>query len=603
MLTRELQSIRSVWPFMRPYAPVMVAMVLLAFLEAIAELLGVSLLIPLLSSVEELAVSPTGGGWLGGFFSQVFGTIEPTRRIPIVAGLILGSILVRSALGYSRAVIGARADAALDHRLRMRLIDQYLHLGMRQAESSEPGKMLNTLDEVVRTTSQAIWVLVDLTIGLGTTAVFLGFLLLLSWKMTLLVALALLLISVVVKLLTRRVESHSRRALEAHQSMAQAGLEVLRGMRTVRIFGREGHELEKFDKVSSGVARTTFAVHRIAALISPTAQVLAGVLLVAVLLTALSSPGNLPAVLVFVFILYRLQPHVLGLDESRNELLMAGPYVEKFVDLLDETKRDEVRSGSVDIAGRRHDIRFERVSFRYAPGEPWALEDVSFEIPHGKKIALVGPSGAGKSTLISLLLRLYDPDAGAIEVGGTPLVDLDLDSWRAQIAVAGQDTYIFNTSIRANITYGCLGVGQDEIEAAARLADAYNFIAAIPTGYDTVVGDSGVRLSGGQRQRISLARAIVRDAGILVLDEAVNALDGISESVIRDSVKNLGRDRTVILIAHRLSTIEMADHVVVLEAGRVREQGPTAELLRNDDLFSRLVQLERLGQAQDSLKD
>ena len=595
MLTRELQSTRKVWPFMRPYAPAMSLTVVLAFLEAMAELLGVSLLIPLLSTVEELAVSPQDGGWLGGFFDRIFSALEPQRRLVLIAGLMFGSIVVRSVLGYLRTTIGARVDTDLDHRLRMLVIDQYLHLGLRRAESSEPGKMLNTLDEVVRTTSNAMWVLVDLVIGLGTAAVFIVFLLLLSWKMTLLVAVALLFISLVVKLLTRRVETYSQRALETHQSMAQAGLEVLRGLRTIRIFGREEFELEEFGRVSHRVAKTTLSLNRIAALISPTAQVLAGVLLVSVLLTALQSPGNLPAVLVFVFILFRLQPHVLGLDESRNELLAAGPYVDKLISLLDEAERDDIRSGEIFLSHHRHDIRFDRVSFRYAPGEPWALREIALEIPHGRKIALVGPSGAGKSTLVSLLLRLYDPDSGTIEVGGTPLTEIDLDSWRSQIAVAGQDTYIFNTSIRANITYGCLEIGEEELEEAARQADAHDFIVAIPTGYETVVGDSGVRLSGGQRQRISLARAVVRRAGILVLDEAVNALDGISESVIRETVRGLGDDRTVILIAHRLSTIEMADHVVVLEAGRIREQGSASELLQNGGLFRRLVELERLG--------
>jgi subfamily B ATP-binding cassette protein MsbA len=595
VLTKELKTIRFLWPFMRPYVPPMTVIVVLSFLEALAELLGISLLIPLLSTVDELAVSPQSGGWLGGILEQIFTPLASSQRITVIATLIFCSILLRSLLGYSRAILGARTDSNLDHDLRMRVIDQYLHLGLREAEGSEPGRMLNTLEEVVSTTSQAMWVLVDLIIGIGTTLVFVGFLLLLSWKLTLLVGVALVLISIVVKLITQRVETRSRRALEAHQQMAQSALETLRGVRTIRTFGQEDFEERGFSRVSQSVARSNFELQKISALISPTAQVLAGMLLVAVLLIALQSPANLPAILVFVFILYRLQPHVLGLDESRNGLLMAGPYVEKFVALLEESRRDEVQSGTVVLTGHQDSIRFDKVSFRYAPEEPWALEDISFEIPQGSTIALVGPSGAGKSTLISLLLRLYDPGSGVIEIDGNPLRRLDLPSWRSLIAVAGQDTFIFNTTIRNNIAYGRLGVTEEEVESAARQADAHQFISAIPTGYDTVVGDMGIRLSGGQRQRISLARAIIRRADILVLDEAVNALDGISEKVIQESVQTQGQGRTVIIIAHRLSTIEMADQIIVLEAGRVQEQGPADELLRNRALFSRLYELQRRG--------
>jgi subfamily B ATP-binding cassette protein MsbA len=251
-----------------------------------------------------------------------------------------------------------------------------------------------------------------------------------------------------------------------------------------------------------------------------------------------------------------------------------------------------VQSGAVVLDRLRTGIRFDGVSFRYGPEDRWAIEDVCLEIPRGKRIALAGPSGAGKSTLISLLLRFYDPQRGTITVNGAPLRDLDLESWRRRLAVVSQDTHIFNASIQDNIAYGRGNADLDEVIAAARQADAHEFISALPNGYDTLVGDQGIRLSGGQRQRIALARAIVRKADVLVLDEATNALDSISERAVLDSIQALGDECTVISIAHRLATIMQADEIIVLEAGRVKEQGHAAELLANQSLFARLYQLQ-----------
>ena len=219
------------------------------------------------------------------------------------------------------------------------------------------------------------------------------------------------------------------------------------------------------------------------------------------------------------------------------------------------------------------------------------MHDVSAQIPRGRMTALVGTSGAGKSTFINLLLRHYDPDAGEITVDGVRLQDLEVSTWRDHLAVASQDTHIFNTTISKNIAYGRLAATPDEIVAAAKQADAHEFISALPDSYETIAGDQGVRLSGGQRQRIALARAIIRDAKILILDEAINALDSISEHVIHESIKRLGSDRTVIIIAHRLSTIEQADQIIVLDAGRVQDQGRAADLLEKEALFKRLYDL------------
>jgi subfamily B ATP-binding cassette protein MsbA len=260
--------------------------------------------------------------------------------------------------------------------------------------------------------------------------------------------------------------------------------------------------------------------------------------------------------------------------------------------LLDHTDKPYLWSGNTPCQGFRQAIRFNRVTFCYNPAEKPALQDLSIRIPAGKTTALVGPSGAGKTTLINLILRLYEVTTGEIYVDDHPLWTLDLTSWRSRIALVSQDVYMFNTTVRENIAYGCPGVTADEVVAAAQQADAHAFISQLPRGYDTKVGDRGVRLSGGQRQRITLARAIVRNPELLILDEATNALDSISEHLIQQALDTLSRDRTVVVIAHRLSTIERADHIIVLEEGRVREEGDLPHLLKLDGLFARLHHLQ-----------
>jgi subfamily B ATP-binding cassette protein MsbA len=245
----------------------------------------------------------------------------------------------------------------------------------------------------------------------------------------------------------------------------------------------------------------------------------------------------------------------------------------------------------------KREVRFDGVSFRYGEDGLPALDNITLTIRRGTMLAVVGRSGAGKSTLLDLLLRFRQPRRGRILVDGTSLAEFDVASWRAHIGVVSQDPYIFDDTIRDNILYGRRAATDAEVAEAARLAHADGFIADLPLGYDTIVGGRGVRLSGGQRQRLALARALVRQPDILILDEATNALDSLTEQAFQEALAEFAVERTVIVVAHRFSTIERADHIVVLDRGRICEQASLAGLLEADGLFAQMHRHQGLGPA------
>jgi subfamily B ATP-binding cassette protein MsbA len=234
---------------------------------------------------------------------------------------------------------------------------------------------------------------------------------------------------------------------------------------------------------------------------------------------------------------------------------------------------------------------YDRVSFRYGDGD-LVLSEVSFRLPRGKVVALVGPSGAGKTTAADLLPRFHDPIGGQILMDGVPLTRLTRGSLRALLGVVSQDTVLLNDTVHVNIAYGSAGATRDQVEAAARAANAAGFIAGLPEGYDTLLGERGTRLSGGQRQRIAIARALLRDPPILILDEATSALDSESERLVQQAIERLMRQRTVLVIAHRLTTVRDADEIVVLDEGKVVQRGSHEELLRAGGLYRRLYDLQ-----------
>jgi subfamily B ATP-binding cassette protein MsbA len=367
--------------------------------------------------------------------------------------------------------------------------------------------------------------------------------------------------------------------------------EMLGAIRTITSFGTREYESRRFEAISAENAATTASVVRKSALVGPVSQGVASIGLIAMLLIAVQFfvlPGRMSVavLLTFFFALFRLLPLVQMLNGHRSQWAISRNALDVVAGLLDEHDKPYIIDGHVPLIHFEDSIVFEDVTFAYEPGQE-VLSGVSLVLRQGETTALVGASGAGKSTLVDLVARLHDPTAGRILLDGTDLRHFTLNSLRRHVVVVSQQTFLFHDTVRANISYGLDDVPLERIRWAAEKANALEFIDAMPEGFDTVLGDRGERLSGGQRQRISIARALLRDPEILILDEATSALDSISERLVEETLEFLMRGRTVIVIAHRLSTVENADHVVVLDDGRVVEDGTYSELLeRKGHLWS-----------------
>ncbi|MEW6299642.1 MAG: ABC transporter ATP-binding protein, partial [Thermodesulfobacteriota bacterium] len=366
--------------------------------------------------------------------------------------------------------------------------------------------------------------------------------------------------------------------------------ETIQGNRVVKAFGMEEYERKRFAAENHRLFRHYVKAGRLRAFVPPTVELIAACGVAAVVwyggysvISGERTQGDFIAFLTALLLLYEPFKHLTRTNAAVQQGLAAA---ERIFEVLDERHEVHDRPNASVLTGVRQGICFANVSFRYQ--QEWVLRHINLEIRAGEVVALVGPSGSGKSTLADLIPRFYDVCEGRLTIDGVDVRDVTLQSLRAQIAVVTQFTFLFNDTVRNNIAYGSPGRPLEEVVAAAKAAYAHDFILALPHGYDTVVGELGVRLSGGQRQRLAIARALLKNAPILILDEATSSLDNESERLVQAAVERLMADRTVLVIAHRLSTIRRADRIVVLVNGSVVEEG------RHDELLARSTQYRKL---------
>ena len=592
-MIKEIRVARKLVPLIRSYNWVVIIITGLGILASLAEGIGISLMIPLLQSLESEAFqSNQQQGWIS-ILESPFQSFSPEYRLAIVAVAMSVAILLKNVLVYANKGLFSWFKQQVGHRLRSSIFNRLLNINYNYLESKDSGELVNLLAGESWQVIRALEMLVNIVISVCTLVVFTVLLLLLSWRLMVIVGLLTLVISVIVQQVTHHAKALGRQTVKVNSELASLMCEGLSGMQTIRAFAREDYEQQRFDKSSNLVKKTFWQLELLYGAVDPLHEGLSTFLVVGVLVVSLlQDPTSLSAILTFMFMLYRLQPHIKLIDFYRVNLLATEGGVQAVTQFLHHDNKNHAIAGYKAFSGLQQKITFNKVNFGYSKDNSLALQNISVDIPQGKTTAIVGPSGGGKSTLIKLICRFYNVTEGEIYVDGVSLNSLNLHDWRERIAIVNQDIHIFSSTIRENIAYGKLEATEAEIIAAAKQAHAHDFIIEMPLGYDTPVGERGARLSGGQRQRLALARAIVRNPDILILDEATNALDTLSENLIQQALEVFSQERTVIVIAHRLSTIEQADQILVLKDGQIVEQGNLSQLLQNKSLFNQLYKLQ-----------
>jgi subfamily B ATP-binding cassette protein MsbA len=417
-----------------------------------------------------------------------------------------------------------------------------------------------------------------------------------SWQLALLSLVVVPPVGLTLATIGRKMRKRSGRAQERMADMTAILQESIAGVRVVKAFGMEEFERGRFGQANENFYRAFVHLRRVSAAAQPLTEL--GIVVMGVTMLWFGGRqiflhhGLAPqSFMLFVGALLTMLSPVKSLADVNANIQQGVAAAQRVFAMLDTAPAIVDRSGARPLPPLGDRIRYEHVGFAYQPGRP-VLEDVSFELRRGEVVALVGSSGAGKSTAMDLLARFYEPTDGRITLDGVELREGTVASLRAQLGIVTQETILFHDTVRANIAYGLTGASDEAVRAAARAAHADEFIRKLPQGYDTVIGERGLKLSGGERQRLAIARALLKSPPILLLDEATSSLDTESERLVQEALERLMHDRTVLVIAHRLSTVQHADRIVVLDQGRVVESGGHRELMERDGVYRRLHDLQ-----------
>ena len=516
-------------------------------------------------------------------------------RLMLITVAVLVVFVVKGLADYAQTVIMARVSMRIVADIRQRVFESLIRADLAFFHGASTGELIagcmNNVDLMRDAVANTLTAMAKDVL----TLIFLVALMFYQdWALALVAFFVFPLAIVPVSKIGRKVRMRANLAWAELEQVTGFMSETFRGVRHIKAYGQENHEIERARDRIETLFMKIYKTMRAKAAISPIMETLAGVAIAVIIvyggdqvIAGTTTAGAFFSFITALLLAYQPLKNFAKLNNHLQEGLAAAQRVLALVD-IESTIRDRENAGGLEIKGGTVD--FENVTFAY--GDVPALNGISITVPAGKTAALVGPSGAGKSTVLNLMPRFYDVSGGAVRIDGTDVRDVTITSLRRNIAIVSQEVALFNDTVGANIAYGRMDASQEEIERAARDAAAHDFIMEMPQGYDTVVGESGIKLSGGQRQRLSIARAILRDAPILLLDEATSALDSESERQVQTALARLAEGRTTLVVAHRLSTIADADIIYVMEDGAIAESGSHTELVARGGLYARLRSLQ-----------
>ena len=583
--------LRQLRPYLGASRRLLIATLTSSFLMVAFEGVGVGMLVPLLSLLlgGTNAVPMRPLQWL----ETRFPGHSPAFYVASCCGAIILAITLKNVAAFVAQIFSARLKRQVATTLRAALFERLHRAALDLFDQRPAGEIANIfLVETYRTTV-AIDAVVSLAQRGGIALFYVGALFFISWPLTTLVLCLGAAIAGALAGMYRRLGRSGTQLTELNHRLSTVLEQSFAGVRVVRATNAQQVEIARFNEINGRQAASEEQMSRSYGLLSPVTETLAvigAMLIVACAYIFLVRSGHMLSsyLLWYGFVLLRLLPLLSTLYSMQGHLFYMAAGIREVKQWLDTPQYPERPFGSVEFDRLKSVLSFEHVDFTYGTGTQ-ALKDVSFDVHAGKTVAIVGASGSGKSTLASLLLRLRAPSAGRIAVDGTDYWEFTPESWHRTVAIVEQDAFLFHGTLRENVLYGWQHAGEAELLRAMEAANLSEMISQLPEGLDTQVGERGAMVSGGQRQRLAIARALVRDPAILVLDEATSHLDSVSEQLVQQALTNAARNRTTIVIAHRLSTVRDADWIVVFEQGRVIEQGTWESLRVAQGAFDRLV--------------